>query len=153
MFSPLLHTLLAREDLTTDEAAAAMAEIMAGRAEPTAVAGLLVALAMKGERPHEIVGFAGLMGAGRTEVARAVFGADPLDAGCVELQGRALRIRSPRDAIRSGIAYLSEDRKAFGLAVEMAQRLTGGAVVDPILLPPHLVPRQSTLGPGGRFMP
>jgi ribose transport system ATP-binding protein len=67
----------------------------------------------------EILGFAGLMGAGRTEVARAVFGADPVDAGSVEFHGRALRIRSPRDAIAHGIAYLSEDRKGLGLAVGM----------------------------------
>jgi ribose transport system ATP-binding protein len=70
-------------------------------------------------RRGEILGFAGLMGAGRTEVARALFGADPLDAGTLQLDGRTLRIRDPRDAIRNGIAYLSEDRKAHGLAVEM----------------------------------
>ena len=71
-------------------------------------------------RRGEILGFAGLMGAGRTEVARAVFGADPLDGGVVELGGTALRIRSPRDAIAHGIAYLSEDRKGQGLAVNMS---------------------------------
>jgi ribose transport system ATP-binding protein len=70
-------------------------------------------------RRGEILGFAGLMGAGRTEVARAVFGADPVEAGRVELQGQVLRIRSPRDAIAHGIAYLSEDRKGQGLAVNM----------------------------------
>jgi len=74
----------------------------------------------------EVLGFAGLMGAGRTEVARAVFGADPVDGGSVTLEGRELHIRSPIDAIRHGIAYLSEDRKGQGLAVEMtvAQNLT-----------------------------
>jgi len=70
-------------------------------------------------RAGEILGFAGLMGAGRTEVARAIFGADPLDAGDVELDGQAVRIASPRDAIRHGLAYLSEDRKAHGLAIGM----------------------------------
>jgi len=77
-------------------------------------------------RRGEILGFAGLIGAGRTEVARAVFGADPVDGGTVELHGRALAIRSPMDAIRHGIAYLSEDRKAHGLAVKMtvAQNIT-----------------------------
>ncbi len=77
-------------------------------------------------RRGEILGFAGLIGAGRTEVARAVFGADPVDSGTVALEGRALRIRSPIDAIRHGIAYLSEDRKAQGLAVKMtvAQNIT-----------------------------
>ena len=61
MFVPLLHKILAREDLTTDEAAAAMLEIMSGRATPASIAGLLVGLAMKGERPAEIVGFAQTM--------------------------------------------------------------------------------------------
>jgi ribose transport system ATP-binding protein len=77
-------------------------------------------------RRGEILGFAGLVGAGRTEVARAVFGADPLDGGSIELAGRALTVRSPIDAIREGIAYLSEDRKAHGLAVKMsvAQNIT-----------------------------
>ena len=62
-------------------------------------------------RRGEILGFAGLMGAGRTEVARAMFGADPLDGGTIRLGDEALAIRSPIDAIRHGIAYLSEDRK------------------------------------------
>jgi anthranilate phosphoribosyltransferase len=61
VLSALLQTLIAHEDLTADQAAAAMAEIMAGRATPAATAGLLVGLAMKGERPAEIVGFATAM--------------------------------------------------------------------------------------------
>jgi anthranilate phosphoribosyltransferase len=61
VFAPLLQRLAAREDLTTAEAAAAMREIMAGRASPALIAGFLVALAMKGERPEEIVGLAGAM--------------------------------------------------------------------------------------------
>ena len=67
-------------------------------------------------RRGEILGFAGLMGAGRTEVARAIFGADPLDAGEILVHGRPVRIRSPKDAVTHGIGYLSEDRKHFGLA-------------------------------------
>ena len=63
----------------------------------------------------EILGFAGLMGAGRTEVARAVFGADPLEAGEIHVHGRKVSIRSPRQAVAQGIGYLSEDRKQFGL--------------------------------------
>jgi ribose transport system ATP-binding protein len=70
-------------------------------------------------RRGEILGFAGLMGAGRTEVARAIFGADPLESGTVAIEGRTLAIREPRDAIAAGLAYLSEDRKAQGLAVKM----------------------------------
>ncbi|PWC35780.1 sugar ABC transporter ATP-binding protein [Azospirillum sp. TSO35-2] len=77
-------------------------------------------------RRGEILGFAGLMGAGRTEVARAIFGADPLDAGQIRLGGRDIAVKSPRDAIGHGIAYLSEDRKGQGLAVKMSvmQNLT-----------------------------
>ena len=70
-------------------------------------------------RKGEILGFAGLMGAGRTEVARAVFGADPIDGGEILVHGRAVRIRTPRDAVMHGIGYLSEDRKQFGLATAM----------------------------------
>jgi ribose transport system ATP-binding protein len=70
-------------------------------------------------RRGEILGFAGLMGAGRTEVARAIFGADLPDGGTVRLGNETLAIRSPIDAIRHGIAYLSEDRKANGLSVNM----------------------------------
>jgi ribose transport system ATP-binding protein len=70
-------------------------------------------------RRGEILGFAGLVGAGRTEVARAIFGADRFDAGSIHVHGKALKARSPRDAIRRGVAYLSEDRKAHGLAIDM----------------------------------
>jgi ribose transport system ATP-binding protein len=70
-------------------------------------------------RKGEILGFAGLMGAGRTEVARAVFGADPLDSGEIFVHGKKIDIRHPRDAVRHGIGYLSEDRKRYGLALGM----------------------------------
>jgi ribose transport system ATP-binding protein len=66
-------------------------------------------------RRGEILGFSGLMGAGRTEVARAIFGADPFDKGEIYINGERVDIRSPEDAIRHGIGYLSEDRKRFGL--------------------------------------
>ena len=69
-------------------------------------------------RKGEILGFAGLMGAGRTEVARAIFGADPFETGEIELHGRKLKIRNASDAVRNGIGYLSEDRKHFGLLVD-----------------------------------
>jgi ribose transport system ATP-binding protein len=67
----------------------------------------------------EILGFAGLMGAGRTEVARAIFGADALDSGEIYVQGKKVQIKSPHDAVRHGIGYLSEDRKRYGLLVGM----------------------------------
>ena len=65
----------------------------------------------------EILGFAGLMGAGRTEVARAIFGADPYDSGQIFIKGKQVQIKRPIDAVQHGIAYLSEDRKRYGLAL------------------------------------
>ena len=67
----------------------------------------------------EILGFAGLIGAGRTEVARAIFGADPHESGEILIKGRQVHIKSPGDAVRHGIGYLSEDRKRYGLALAM----------------------------------
>jgi ABC-type sugar transport system ATPase subunit len=66
-------------------------------------------------RAGEILGLAGLIGSGRSEVARAIFGADRPDAGDVAVQGRRVRARSPRGAVRAGIAMIPEDRKAQGL--------------------------------------
>src|SRR5215207_4002995 len=68
-------------------------------------------------RRGEIVGIAGLVGAGRTEVARAVFGIDRIDSGQIEIHGRTVRIASPRDAIQSRMALLPEDRKQQGLVL------------------------------------
>jgi rhamnose transport system ATP-binding protein len=65
----------------------------------------------------EVLGFAGLVGAGRTDVGLSLFGIAPPDAGVIELRGRRLSIRSPRQALRAGIAYLSEDRRALGLSL------------------------------------
>lgn len=67
----------------------------------------------------EILGFSGLMGAGRTEVARALFGADPISGGRIKLHGKEVKFKNPTQAVRSGIGYLSEDRKHFGLLVDM----------------------------------
>jgi len=73
-------------------------------------------------RRGEIVGLAGLAGAGRTELGRALFGAEPLDEGTIILDGATLRIRTPGDAIRAGIAYLTESRKEDGLFLELTLR-------------------------------
>lgn len=66
----------------------------------------------------EILGFAGLMGAGRTEVARAICGADRFDSGRISVNGRPVTIKDPSDAAKLRIGYLSEDRKAFGLMLD-----------------------------------
>ncbi len=68
----------------------------------------------------EILGLAGLMGAGRTETARLLFGADPKTDGKIYINGQEVTIESPADAVANGIGYLSEDRKAFGLAVGLS---------------------------------
>ena len=73
-------------------------------------------------RKGEILGFAGLMGAGRTETMRIVFGADPRESGEIIVNGQKVTIKSPSDAISNGIGYLSEDRKAFGLAIGLSVR-------------------------------
>jgi len=67
----------------------------------------------------EVLGIAGLVGSGRTELARLIFGADPKTAGTVALDGRDLLISGPRDAMDAGIAYLTEDRKGLGLFLDM----------------------------------
>ena len=71
-------------------------------------------------RKGEILGFAGLMGAGRTETARAIFGADESISGLIKINGRPVHITSPIEAVSHGIGYLSEDRKRFGLATGLS---------------------------------
>ena len=70
----------------------------------------------------EIVGFAGLMGAGRTETTRAIFGVDPKDSGQIFLDGREVAIKNPRDAIQAGIVLAPEDRKKDGLCTKLSIR-------------------------------
>ena len=69
-------------------------------------------------RKGEILGFSGLMGAGRTEVARLIFGADKKDSGKIFINGKEVTINTPKDAVAHGIGYLSEDRKRYGLIVD-----------------------------------
>jgi ribose transport system ATP-binding protein len=71
-------------------------------------------------RAGEVVCLAGLMGSGRTEVARALFGLDPIDAGCIHVRGQLRRIRAPRDAIRARIGLVPEDRKREGLVLGLS---------------------------------
>lgn len=73
-------------------------------------------------RKGEILGIAGLVGAGRTEVARAIFGADSYSSGSIALAGERLDIKSPREAIEKGVVYLTEDRKVMGLFLSMTMR-------------------------------
>ena len=70
-------------------------------------------------RAGEVVGLAGLVGAGRTELCRALFGIDPVAQGAVHVAGRRVRIRNPRDAVRAGLALIPEDRQRTGLATRL----------------------------------
>mgnify|MGYP000654230919 CR=1 FL=1 len=81
-------------------------------------------------RKGEILGFAGLMGAGRTELARAIMGADPKTEGVVFLNGKEVKIKQPSDAVAAGIGYLSEDRKRFGLLLN--QDITFNVILSSI---------------------
>jgi ribose transport system ATP-binding protein len=81
-------------------------------------------------RKGEILGFAGLMGAGRTELARALIGADPKTSGKIFLRGKEVKIKSPSDAVKSGIGYLSEDRKKYGLL--LIQNVTFNVILSSI---------------------
>lgn len=69
-------------------------------------------------RRGEILGFAGLMGAGRTETVRAIYGADPKSTGQIFINGREVDIKTPEQAVANGICYLSEDRKQYGLLLD-----------------------------------
>jgi ribose transport system ATP-binding protein len=71
----------------------------------------------------EILGFAGLLGAGRTETMRLIFGADPMEGGEIFVKGEKITIKKPKDAVDHGIGYLSEDRKRYGLALNMSVKI------------------------------
>ncbi|MFJ9770659.1 sugar ABC transporter ATP-binding protein [Kitasatospora sp. NPDC101157] len=73
-------------------------------------------------RPGEVIGLAGLLGSGRTEAARLLFGADQSDGGTLRIEGAVTALRSPRDAIAHGIAFCSENRKTEGLVGELTVR-------------------------------
>ncbi len=80
-------------------------------------------------RAGEIFGLGGLVGAGRTEVARLLFGLDVADEGVISIGGQRARISSPVDAIRSGIAYVPEDRKRFGVIQELSVAANAGLAI------------------------
>lgn len=73
-------------------------------------------------RAGEIVGMSGLMGAGRTEMMRAIFGLDPLDSGEIWVRGKKVNIRKPDDAVKHGIGFITEDRKDEGLVLDFSVR-------------------------------
>jgi rhamnose transport system ATP-binding protein len=100
----------------------------------------------------EIVGLAGFVGAGRTEVARSIFGIDRLDAGRLEIEGRPFRPRSPRAALRRGLAYLPEDRLSQGLVQPMSIAANTSLAVLPQLTPGGVLRPRAERSLARRFM-
>jgi ribose transport system ATP-binding protein len=92
-------------------------------------------------RPGEILGFAGLVGAGRTELFEGLLGLRPRDGGTVELQGCNVRLAHPRDAVAHGLTYLSEDRKGKGLHVDFGLRENLTLMALPQFSAPWLKPQ------------
>ncbi|SFP97299.1 ribose transport system ATP-binding protein [Amycolatopsis arida] len=132
-----LVTSVPTAELTTDELVRHMvgrplAALFPERARPEELGPVRLALRGAGNarlrgidlevHAGEVVGLAGLQGAGRSAVARAVCGVDPFTVGTLELDGRSVRIRSPRAAVRHGIAHVTEDRKGTGLALRQSVR-------------------------------
>jgi ribose transport system ATP-binding protein len=100
----------------------------------------------------EIVGLAGLLGSGRTEVARAVFGADPVDAGAIRFRGSAVRFDGPADAIAAGIGFCTEDRKAEGIVPHLSVRENLTLAALPVLTRAGVVDRDRQREIVDRFM-
>ena len=86
-------------------------------------------------RAGEIVGFAGIVGAGRTELARVLFGITPADAGTISLEGKAVSIQSPRAAVEQGIGYVPEDRRRHGVILEMPIATNMTMAIHPTFFP------------------
>ncbi len=103
-------------------------------------------------RAGEVLALTGLVGAGRTETARLIFGADPPDSGTLELDGQPLRVRSPRAAIRARIGLLPEDRKAQGLVPGQSARENFGLPNLPALTRLGFVERKRESEAFGRYV-
>ncbi len=100
----------------------------------------------------EIVGLAGLLGSGRTETARAIFGADPADDGAITFDGRAFAPSTPHDAIAAGIGFVSEDRKAEGIIPELSVRENITLAILPALTRYGVVSRERQTEMVERYM-
>jgi monosaccharide-transporting ATPase len=135
----------ARTEETSDHAPAAAGPVLL-RARGLARKGALAPLDMDIHQ-GELLGLCGLLGSGRTETARLLFGADQRDAGSVEVDGRALALTSPRDAIAAGIGFCSEDRKHEGaiLALSVRENLILAMQAKAGLLRPIPLRRQQAL--------
>src|SRR5205823_2328178 len=86
-------------------------------------------------RAGEVLGLAGLVGAGRTELARILFGITPADSGGIRLDGRCVQVASPRQAVEHGIGYVPEDRRRHGVILEMPVAANITLAIHPMLFP------------------
>ena len=124
---PLIATMLGRElpdvqsELTRFEAHHAAAAQPVLVAEGLTRYGVIEDISFE-VRPGEVVGFAGLLGSGRTETAKAVFGAMSIDSGTVKIDGKEVKLRSPAVAIKNGLAFMPEDRRAEGIIPGLSVR-------------------------------
>jgi simple sugar transport system ATP-binding protein len=100
----------------------------------------------------EIVGLAGLLGSGRTETARLIFGVDRPDFGEIRVQGQPVNLRSPRDAIRRGLAFCSEDRKTEGIIPNLSVRENLILALQASRGPARLLPRSEQLQIAGHYI-
>lgn len=91
------------------------------KVENLSIGGVLYDVSFEAYR-GQVLGFAGLVGAGRTETMRAIFGADPIDSGKIYIDGEEVKIKSPQQAIKAGMAFLTEDRKGQGLVLAQSVR-------------------------------
>lgn len=103
-------------------------------------------------RAGEVLGLAGLVGAGRTELARVLFGITPADSGSIHLNGQELVIKSPRQAVSLGIAYVPEDRRRHGVILPMPIAENISMAVHSTLFPGHWLNFQRERNLGGRFI-
>jgi ribose transport system ATP-binding protein len=103
-------------------------------------------------RAGEIVGLAGLLGSGRTELARSIFGADPIEGGSIDFDGRDAQFKSPADAIAAGIGLVSEDRKAEGIIPHMSVRENLTLAALPALTKRGIVDREQQQAIVDRFI-
>lgn len=103
-------------------------------------------------RAGEIVGLAGLLGSGRTEVARAIFGADALESGEVKMAAKPVRFKSPADAIKAGLGFCSEDRKQDGIVPFMSVRENLTLALLPTLSKAGIVDRKKQQAVVERFI-
>ncbi len=153
----LISTMLGRELSAVERGATSFGEHEGAAEEPVLQARDLTRRHVLGGvtfdvRPGEVVALSGLLGAGRSETAKAVFGAQPLDSGEVEVDGKSVKTGSPSSAIKAGVAFLPEDRKAEGIIPDLSVKENIAAAAMPRLSRAGLVSEKAQDELVERFM-